>query len=647
MEIALDEVDGEIETSPEGKTVESIEVVALEVFEERDQVPLFLNWFHTTTQDYVIKREVLLERGGVYTQSAAAETERNLRALIQLSVVLVVPLKGSTKDRVRVLVLTKDIWSLRLNWAPSFHNGKLTGLVLAPSEWNIAGTTQQISGNLALNARNYSVGGSYTVRRIGGSQINGVLVANAILNCATSALEGATGYMSYGQPLVTTHSEWSWMTAAYWASQIRQPVEDFGQSICADQGAPRARMRELGTLEQTRATVVGENGTSRVTTSRSDIDVLIPNRYREEIIQGQLALTRSFNRQNKFNFSFGIEADLLLLNDVSDPDELTGHETLRQQQFDPNDPTAVDTSGYEIRRYELDEQLIRDAQSAYRTRWRALNPPRDGNLLPRSDLILSDRRVSPYLQMRAFRNSHLRTINYNTLGLQEDVQLGHEIYLRAYPAFRPLSSRDLIGMYASAAYTLQLGSGFLRGVAASNVEMADSGNEEIRRPISGPEQSDAQFAANLHFVSPRLGLGRLVSSATLAHTPIGFLNRFPAALGGTGRLRGYEPSSFFGTALLVANTEFRSAPVRIYSMLAGFSLFHDMGDASYSLADFELKHAGGVGLRLLFPQLDRDVIRVDFGFPLQQHDKGEFTLVAVFGQAFGTPAGRPPVLLSQ
>ena len=45
----------------------------------------------------------------------------------------------------------------------------------------------------------------------------------------------------------------------------------------------------------------------------------------------------------------------------------------------------------------------------------------------------------------------------------------------------------------------------------------------------------------------------------------------------------------------------------------------------------------GFGIRFLAPQLDREVLRLDFGFPLTRHEEGEFTINATFGQAFLVP----------
>jgi hypothetical protein len=58
--------------------------------------------------------------------------------------------------------------------------------------------------------------------------------------------------------------------------------------------------------------------------------------------------------------------------------------------------------------------------------------------------------------------------------------------------------------------------------------------------------------------------------------------------------------------------EFRARPFELLSSWVGLVWFWDAGSAfDTTLA---LTHTVGVGLRLLLPELNREVIRVDFGF---------------------------------
>src|SRR3982751_757268 len=69
------------DSEPEGKVVEGIDVVTLDVIEPRDPAPGFLNGFHATTRHYVIEREVLLLPGERFRAVLCDETARNLRQL--------------------------------------------------------------------------------------------------------------------------------------------------------------------------------------------------------------------------------------------------------------------------------------------------------------------------------------------------------------------------------------------------------------------------------------------------------------------------------------------------------------------------------------------------------------------------------------
>src|SRR5688572_15231057 len=67
----------ELDPAPEGKPIESIDIVSLDVFDETDPVPDFFNVFHATSRPYVIRRELLFEQGERYEQESIDECDRN------------------------------------------------------------------------------------------------------------------------------------------------------------------------------------------------------------------------------------------------------------------------------------------------------------------------------------------------------------------------------------------------------------------------------------------------------------------------------------------------------------------------------------------------------------------------------------------
>lgn len=543
IEQALSERGLSWESMPEGKLIEQVLIVPLDVFDQRDPMPDFVNALHSTTRQRVIRRELLFAEGEPYRATFADETARNLRSLPQLSVVLVIPAQGSGPNRVRVLVITKDVWSLRLNWLLQSSNAHINYLVLNPSEENLLGTHAVIGGLFVMDPAAYSLGASLGHRRLFGSHEQVQLSASVIKNRDSGAVEGSFGDFRYGQPLYSLDTRWSWGTSVLWRTDIA---------------------RRFAGL---------------------DIDTTagIPVEYARDRLYGGYELTRSFGRRFKYDLSLGIEAD----------------------------------------------------RRVYHTRDLTAYSPRATAAFVREELPVSDQRVSPFVQLHAHRTDYRSLLDVELLGLQEDFRRGHDLLLRFYAASSALgSTRDLLGSQASLSYTLPLADGFLRPVASSSIEYASLGRH------------DALFQAALRFVSPRLGFGRLILDGEFFDRYHNYLNRH-FSLGADNRLRGYiKPIT--GANLLSMNAELRSTSVDILSAQVGGAAFYDAGDANDRLDRLRLRQSIGAGLRVLFPEFDRLVLRVDWGFPLSSgYSSFPGALFLSFGQAFAMPAVFVPSVLTE
>ncbi len=540
------------EPTPEGKRIESVEIVRMDVFDERDPVPDFVNVFHATTRESVIRQEVLFEVGTPYRAVLADETARNLRDLIQLSIVLVVPTQGSTPDQVRVLVITKDVWSLRLNWLLQSSNGHINSLTLNPSEENLFGTHAIIAGLFVLDPAAYSLGASLSHRRLFGSHEAADIAANFIRNRDTGEAEGSFGEFRYGQPLYSLDTKWSWGTSLLWRHDVARVFRGI-----------RVRTFDVRVGAEVQH---------------------IPEQFQRDRLYGGYQLTRSFGRRFKYDLSVGIEAV--------------------RSAYEAGDLSAFD--------------------------------PRAGALFLRDELPTSDQRISPFVQLHAHRTDYSSLIEVETLGLQEDYSRGHDLLLRLFPASSSLgSTRSLLGSLAQLSYTFPIADGLLRPLLASRLEYATRNRNE------------ALFEADLRFVSPRLGFGRLVLDGQLLDRARNYSNA-KTLLGGDNRLRGYEPGVAQGASSVVANAELRSSSVDILSAQVGAAAFYDVGDAADQFSQFQLKQDAGVGLRILFPEFDRIVFRADWGFPLSpgyQTFPGAFFVS--FAQAFGMPQVVAPSVLTE
>jgi hypothetical protein len=214
-----------VAVDPEGKTVEGVDIVTLDVIEPRDPAPAALNVVHATSRRAVIEREILLAEGDSYSTDRCDESARNLRALQQLSLVICAATAGSTADSVRVLVITKDVWSLRMGWDISYTGGGLDSLSLVPTETNLGGTHQTAYARYLYQPESQSLGFGYRIPRLAGRRLTLVADAGATWN-RNGNVEGSSGSISVTKTLYSVRTEWAWALGANWRDEIARRYQN-------------------------------------------------------------------------------------------------------------------------------------------------------------------------------------------------------------------------------------------------------------------------------------------------------------------------------------------------------------------------------------------------------------------------------------
>ena len=557
---ALEATHSKLDPLPEGKIIEGIDTLRLEVLEDRDPVPekvvgiptrKLLNSLHFTSRDRVIRREMLLREGDPYEQVTVDETARNMRSRmpVQVSIIIIVPVQGTTLDRVKLLVITKDIWSLRLSFDLSVTPGGLESLLIVPQETNLFGWHHTASTNFLLQPESYTLGLGYKIPRFGTSWVGASVGASITMNRRAGTPEGSAMSTSVGQGLYSTRTEWAWSAAAGYATGVSR----------------RYVNAHIGLFNSAATPNVADN---------------IPTQFKSSTQSASIGVTRSFGWGFKNNFSLTMNA--------------------AKADYRPFDTQAFDPSA------------VADFERRF---------------VPRGE-----DRVYPALSWTTFSNNYLRSLDINTLALQEDYRLGHDFSATIYPVSKALgSTRDLIGVSARASYALALGDG-LAGASLSTFAENEDGL-----------LTDASVSGSFGAVTPRIGFGRIVMNTSFVNRYKNYL-RARTITGGDDRLRGYPSNFFFGKDAAFYNIEFRSTSLEILKFALGGVAFFDAGDAAQGFDMLHAKQSVGVGLRALFPQVNRLVFRADLAFPLSRGpfpEQGIGTKVDpvgfffAFDQAFG------------
>lgn len=218
----------------------------------------------------------------------------------------------------------------------------------------------------------------------------------------------------------------------------------------------------------------------------------------------------------------------------------------------------------------------------------------------------SERTSDLYLQYTAFTPRYRTYRNLDTYDLAEDSRLGPWLTLKLGRASRFLGSEaDFLLFRTEAQLNMQALGGF-QSVGAS---------WESRRSSAG--FADQLAKVQLYAASPVVARAlRLVVSGAA-----GFMadnvHRTRVYVGGLEGLRGYPVNAFRGFDYYVAHLEIRSMSLPVSSLRLGALLFADAGHAADRYRALAIFGDVGIGVRLLIPHLNADVLRCDWAFPLR------------------------------
>ena len=204
----------QVEPSPWGKVIGKIQVYNEDVFAEPSRLLQFFNHFHYTTRESSIRGVVVINPGEVWDQEKVEESARVLRDPLWSSVVAVLPVVSQEPGKVDLLVVTRDIWSLRLNTQYTFQLGTLTNLSLAISENNFLGTRSVFAAGFTMDQGAIATGPIFINKNLLGlhldfrARLDAILNRDALVEHGKFQREGSQSSISLTRSLWSLATEW-------------------------------------------------------------------------------------------------------------------------------------------------------------------------------------------------------------------------------------------------------------------------------------------------------------------------------------------------------------------------------------------------------------------------------------------------------
>ena len=531
----------QIDPTPAGKRVRVVHVVNQEVFSRRDSYLQLLNIFHRTTREWVIRREVLLRPGDGYDEALVQETTRNLRDADFSSLVVILPVKTGMAGLVDLVVVTRDVWSLRLNTDFEYQEKTLIYFTASLSENNVLGWRKKAAVVYELNQGNWTLGPTYTDPNIAGTRITLSASYKAYFGRDSNEKEGDSVGLSVSYPLFSLASRWGAGLSAWYIDRIFRFYDRFGL-------APVYLTRPVAVR------VPGPDG--RPTTVVPENFSALPYSYQDRRKGFEPNVVRSFGKQVIQRVSAGYSLS------YTRPD------------FAPEFPAVQPEIA----------QLF--AQAVF--------PP-------------NERISAVFASWSLFTPRYKVYRDYGTYDLREDFQLGPNAYATVAQSATVLGSDyNYTRVGGNFGWNFAFGDGFQRFTTGW-----------YGRFLRG-DFVDETRSAGVHLATPVIRKAvRLLAEADVSALFNSTRRSAFFTAGGESGLRGYGLNEFRGQARFVGHLEARSRPLALGALRFGGLVFYDVGHAAASISDLRLHQDVGAGLRLLIPQLNFYVLRVDWAFPLQ------------------------------
>ena len=197
-----------VDRAPAGKLVRRIIVVTRPVFGEGDGFLRFFNNFHWTSRPRSVAAELLFDAGTVWNPVRVEESLRNLHDPLRHNVIVILPVVTGEPASVDALVVTRDIWSLRLNSNFQTVGTTLTDLTLSLTETNLLGLRKRAAFIFNMDQGAFEIGPLYDDPNLNGWRWTVRTTLRAIFAREDGDPEGSRSDTVVAYPFRTYSQRW-------------------------------------------------------------------------------------------------------------------------------------------------------------------------------------------------------------------------------------------------------------------------------------------------------------------------------------------------------------------------------------------------------------------------------------------------------
>ncbi|MEZ4400517.1 MAG: hypothetical protein R3B06_10890 [Kofleriaceae bacterium] len=204
---------------PDGRRIGTIHVVTLPVFGDEVRFLRWANALHIRTRTDVVRRELVVAPGDRWDRDAIDESVRNLRDPLNTSLAVVVPVAPAdgAGDVVDLLVVTRDVWSLRTNYNGELQAGTFTFLTVSLSENNFLGRHKLAALAFRMDQAVFSLGPVFVDKNAFGRHLDVRFTGGPLWNRDTLKVEGSESTVAISRPLWSLATRWG--VYADWSHQ--------------------------------------------------------------------------------------------------------------------------------------------------------------------------------------------------------------------------------------------------------------------------------------------------------------------------------------------------------------------------------------------------------------------------------------------